>query len=520
MPTSTHSRPAGCLLVLVQTSAGMGEPLSSKPVLTKLQAAQLLVDKLVDYVFDTPHAEGIDLGQIELAIFGYSAEPGESPRFSPLLPGSSPERSFVPLVELDAPPGPRRENGPRRWVRAEPAGASVPREALEHGRVLLETWVREHPGATSPIVVHCCDEAATSEDVAHASRAMLDLDVGGSPLVIFHCLFKTAHKKLMCPSTAEPAWAAIWAASSPLTSSTTEICRALTINCLPAKPIYALAMGRWTARDPAPSSPVAEAREGHPESVEGGLFSARAYRVAKLGNLESDWEDAFAYDMKSGVATVCDGATQGIFTAKWAQILARSYTESPIDLDDEATVAGWLAERRSDWLSTIDRDNLHWAKFEKLRQYGASATLLALVVDPGAESWRAWAVGDACLFHVRGDQVLSSFPMADSKEFGRTPPLLRTMPGAMIPRPVGLKGDCLPGDLLLLATDALAQWFLLAIEEGMPPDWGSYESLGTDAWVREIGTLRAARRIVNDDCTLLVLRVAEQARAAENPLVD
>jgi hypothetical protein len=59
----------------------------------------------------------------------------------------------------------------------------------------------------------------------------------------------------------------------------------------------------------------------------------------------------------------------------------------------------------------------------------------------------------------------------------------------------------------VLATDAVAQWLLRRYEQGQPPEWEQFEGLDEPAWKEEINTLRRDNQIVNDDCTMLLLRI-------------
>jgi hypothetical protein len=139
---------------------------------------------------------------------------------------------------------------------------------------------------------------------------------------------------------------------------------------------------------------------------------------------------------------------------------------------------------------------------------GAFATFLGLVVGP--DRWHALAVGDSCLFHVREGALVQAFPLARAADFGNTPWLVGSRaPTGEAPAigPLHHEGEFGPGDRMWLMTDALAQWFLAETEVGRTP----WEALGAlpahpdpdaafAAWVEE---LRAARRLRNDDVTLL-----------------
>ncbi len=81
------------------------------------------------------------------------------------------------------------------------------------------------------------------------------------------------------------------------------------------------------------------------------------------------------------------------------------------------------------------------------------------------------------------------------------------------PRAVVTRGELRPGDLLAFATDATAQRLLAEVESGTPPDWGRFWDLDQETWRREIEAIRDRDAIVNDDCTLVVLRLPGQGPA-------
>ena len=79
---------------------------------------------------------------------------------------------------------------------------------------------------------------------------------------------------------------------------------------------------------------------------------------------------------------------------------------------------------------------------------------------------------------------------------------------------------CLPGDLLVLCTDALAQWALGRSEAGSPVDWESYWEMPVESWQEEIASLRRDRQMRYDDTTLLLLRVVEETAAPVEPATE
>jgi hypothetical protein len=193
---------------------------------------------------------------------------------------------------------------------------------------------------------------------------------------------------------------------------------------------------------------------------------------------------------------------------RWARILVRAYGCSRQGRLPEV-VAG--ARRVWDrWLGHYLRGReaagrpLQWFEEPGLA-HGAFATLLGLTLGP--RTWSALAVGDSCLLHLRTGRLELAFPVAASVDFGRRPLLLASNPA----HGRGVKGYSRwgylrPGDCFCLATDALACYLLQQLEAGSGPD-ALLEALRHD-FAGEVARLRGARRLRNDDVTLVVVEIS------------
>lgn len=227
----------------------------------------------------------------------------------------------------------------------------------------------------------------------------------------------------------------------------------------------------------------------------------------KKGNSEDEYEDAWAIDPERGRYAVADGATESSFAGRWAQLVTGAFLRAPRPQD----LAEWLAEPRRRWAAEVMGLELPWYA-EMKREQGAFATFLGLgVLRPTAEragKWRAVAVGDSCLIRVRRDGKIRSFPMRKSSDFGNQPRLIGSR-GGPPPAPDHAAGSLGPGDRLLLLTDALAQWFLHAHENGGRP-WKDVASVLSakepdEAFAGWIEKLRQGDGMRNDDVTMLTV---------------
>jgi hypothetical protein len=134
----------------------------------------------------------------------------------------------------------------------------------------------------------------------------------------------------------------------------------------------------------------------------------------------------------------------------------------------------WLKRQREAWAATIDEQSLAWHQKAKLLE-GAGTTLLWVEVT-GSESaddvsrprrLRCYCVGDCCLFHIRGGHVLETFPVLDSARFDQNPRVIRSVfKRSESVEFEAMETQCHPGDLFVLASDAVACWTMRQIEAG------------------------------------------------------
>ena len=220
--------------------------------------------------------------------------------------------------------------------------------------------------------------------------------------------------------------------------------------------------------------------EPAPQPAGPDRFELRVLWAPKAGNDEKEWEDGYAANPGGGVVALADGAGDGIYSKLWADLLLQSFVALPIPLDDPAAVEPWIAAQRRAWFQAIRYPEQRWSIQMKIDRSCGAATFVALVLDQVRErgdnpaaaiGWTAWAVGDACLFHIRGGSLLTSFPATSSSEFGTTPFLYQSKPLRSTPLAVVTRGELAPDDQIVFATDAMAQRLLAEVESGTPPDW-------------------------------------------------
>ncbi len=229
-----------------------------------------------------------------------------------------------------------------------------------------------------------------------------------------------------------------------------------------------------------------------------------AATVPKRGNRPEENEDTVAVSTDAFRFAVSDGATEGWESGPWAAHLVAAYIEQP---PEPADFADWLDAAR-DWTPPAPDGPQPWYVAEKQEQ-GSFATLIGLELrtrSAGGWAWRAVAVGDSCLVHVRGGTVALTFPLESAGAFGSRPPLVPSAPASPCPEPEWCAGRAEAGDLLLLATDAAAaRLFDPAARAAAVAAGGT--ALNTRDPAPLLDWCRAVQNTLNDDVSVVAIRL-------------
>lgn len=254
------------------------------------------------------------------------------------------------------------------------------------------------------------------------------------------------------------------------------------------------------------------------------------YWLPKSGATDAEYEDAYANSLNDGPTVdmgpedddvrlvVSDGATESFLSGQWARLMSHCVATNDLPHRRWADAIKVAVEEWPRELSAYREDRnqrnkpITWYEEPGLER-GAEATLLAMRIrnsrDDQPGYWWSMAVGDATLFHVRGDSCVRAFPVGRSADFGTSPHLVRSLDidGQFKQRLKKTQGSWQPEDLFFLCTDALAAWFLERKEASETPwrtwrDFGSDDCQQFDSWVEQE---RSSGRLKNDDVTLVRL---------------
>jgi hypothetical protein len=236
-------------------------------------------------------------------------------------------------------------------------------------------------------------------------------------------------------------------------------------------------------------------------------------QVPKPGSNSEQCEDSFDFSSKTSTAAVCDGASTAFESRRWARLLTKRFAIEPPHEWTRGELLDWTAWVADDWNKSIP-----WAKLNLFEEgkasAGSAATLVGLQLEASSEraatgTWRCLAVGDSCLFQVRGSQLVCKLPVEHSADFTSHPPLLSTdrkISAASLGKLVTDGGTWQEGDRFFLLTDAIAQWFLSQYENDRAP-WELLASSPEPAFETFVHDMQADGLMHKDDVTVFMMGV-------------
>ena len=239
----------------------------------------------------------------------------------------------------------------------------------------------------------------------------------------------------------------------------------------------------------------------------------RQLLLTKLGQEASECEDSLAVDPQTCRFAVADGATEAFDARKWAERLAQNWVqrESTLTLDEfRQWVAAEGRELQDSWSSL----NLSWYSEEKARS-GSFAAFVGVELDLETDlpSWKAIALGDACLLHCRNGALVKGLPLSRSESFNTAPILVASessLHESSMPSVVIDSGSSESGDVLLLMSDAAAAWYLKRLENGSGAG-DLFDTKCDEELNRFFDDERLAGRIRNDDLAIIRIEIRERS---------
>ncbi|QLY30414.1 hypothetical protein H0264_35725 [Nocardia huaxiensis] len=198
-----------------------------------------------------------------------------------------------------------------------------------------------------------------------------------------------------------------------------------------------------------------------------------------------------------------DGASRSARPEVWAELLVDSFAragDDPLALDQ-------IVRLRDRWQQLVSTANLPWHAVSKIAEGGA-ATFLGVEVDTRVARYRARAVGDTCLLHVRDGEIVVAGPIEQPDSFGQRPHLISTLPAAndYLEQIWEREQAFERGDALILATDAAAA-FLLGASADMHQELIQTRVLDDADEFADWVAYARADGMSSDDTTICVVRL-------------
>ena len=240
--------------------------------------------------------------------------------------------------------------------------------------------------------------------------------------------------------------------------------------------------------------------------------------IANVGNSVDENEDSILVPSSSELErepvikfAISDGATESSFSKEWSSLLVSCYKDMPFDIANLPLTINAISER---WQLKTSAIELPWYAQQKLEN-GAFATFLGITLNLEEQTFESVSIGDCTLFQVRNDELIRSFPITSIEDFGNTPSLFATNSKFQTDYEKSvkyLKGEAIrSGDLLILASDALAMWLFKRLSEGEKP-WLilfillKYENYQTDFsdWI--FNKIKD-KEMKNDDISVILINI-------------
>lgn len=258
---------------------------------------------------------------------------------------------------------------------------------------------------------------------------------------------------------------------------------------------------------------------------------ALTFALPKGGEIES--EDKIAVNNECHIYALADGVSQTFVPGFWAEIIVDNFVNTPFNIFNDIEFSKWLVECSNKWFNLINMKWVPEVQEQRIRDGkfphdwnnditdGAQTTLIGCLLSASTASEntsrvvQVVSIGDAEFFHFspkNGESwvLKKSLPYTHSKQFTYKTNVLATrqdMLGHALNSKQQWSVEVQRGDLLVLMSDALAEWLLMQIEEEKG-DWlRLLTDLNDDEFKKLVYKERESRRMKNDDVTMLIVPI-------------
>ena len=240
------------------------------------------------------------------------------------------------------------------------------------------------------------------------------------------------------------------------------------------------------------------------------------FSLPKRGEEAKTDQDAIAISTNERIFAIADGVSEAPHSRIWADKVVNKFIENPFVSDlNEQKLKDWLEDIRKDWSSEIEQHQSHEmtekAKalhMEMSREQGGSTTFLGMITQEMKKKYQKlqlFGIGDTNMFLIRNKKIKYSFPIISVESFTDRTKGLSSIDNAPQEIPELKEVNAKKGDIVILATDALAKWILEYYNLGQRP-WSKILKNKNDI-ANFIDKLRYTNKIDDDDTTCIIIRI-------------
>ena len=220
-------------------------------------------------------------------------------------------------------------------------------------------------------------------------------------------------------------------------------------------------------------------------------------------------QDAFAISSDERIFAIADGVSTAPFSQIWSNNVVKKFIEKPFDSDlNEQKLKDWLEDIRKEWGSEIDQRKSPKMILERAKEVGGSTTFLGMIIQEMKKKYQKlqlFGIGDTNMFLIRNKRIKYSFPVTSVESFTDQTIGLCSIDNASQKIPELKEFNAKRGDIVILATDALAKWIFKSANLGQSP-WNKILKNKNDIQ-NFIDKLRDANKIDDDDTTCIIIRI-------------
>ncbi len=205
-------------------------------------------------------------------------------------------------------------------------------------------------------------------------------------------------------------------------------------------------------------------------------LNIKAFKLHKIGEAYENCHDNYAFDLEEKRFAIADGVSKSFFPALWSKLLVDHFMKD-VSIFNEKDIDRWLRTTRKRWLTELNA-NMDWNNqpfFVRNRKHESAFSTFAGIdffqnkEDSNSKAlfYKAIVIGDSCLFHFRGEEH-RVFNKEKSVEFDNFPICISSREQLKEDKKkldfTPIHSTVTEGDIILLATDAVAKWVLENIE--------------------------------------------------------